>query len=225
MLDRHGVAGGQRCLDHVHGFRPGDEPEDGPVLHVMQACRWPLHGELAKCSVDRLGECVGVQVGATAFLVAMTSKEVTTREVKGDPGVVYKIRVRALAMRSAARTNIGAHSSLAKRKLSLHAHGDVLLELGEDLHWWIEDLVCGDVLAKEESPITPGGARQAIPRRVLHNVGVPVQGRHGERCRPDDEAGSGTPVSEEELELEDEDDEGGDRRWWMSAARRTKSSR
>ena len=169
-----------------------------------------------------------MQVGATAFLVAMTSKEVTTRGVKGDPGVVYKIRVHALAMRSAARlatTNIGAHSSLAERKFSLHAHGDVLLELGEDLHWWIEDLVRGDVLAEEERPIAPGGSLQTIPRRVLHNVGVPVQGRHGERCRPEDEAGSGTPASEEELELEDEDDEGGDRRWWMSAARRTKSSR
>ena len=35
LLDRHGVAGGQRCLDHVHGFRPGDESEDGPVLHIV----------------------------------------------------------------------------------------------------------------------------------------------------------------------------------------------
>ena len=35
LLDRHGVAGGQRGLDHVHGFGPGDELEDGPVLHVV----------------------------------------------------------------------------------------------------------------------------------------------------------------------------------------------
>ena len=35
LFDCHGVAGGQRRLDHVHGFRPGDEPEDGPVLHIV----------------------------------------------------------------------------------------------------------------------------------------------------------------------------------------------
>ena len=35
LLDRHGVAGGQQCLDHVHGFQPGDESEDGPVLHIV----------------------------------------------------------------------------------------------------------------------------------------------------------------------------------------------
>ena len=35
LFDRHGVAGGQRRLDHVHGLGPGDEPEDGPVLHIV----------------------------------------------------------------------------------------------------------------------------------------------------------------------------------------------
>ena len=152
------------------------------MLDVVQPCRWSLQGELAECRIDRLGERVGVQIGATAFFGAMTPKEVTTRTIKGDPGVVYEIGVDALTVRSAAglsSAHVGAHPALAERKLSLHAHGDVLLELGEDLHWWIEDLACGDVLAKEKRPITPGAARQFIPDGVLHNVEVPVQGRHG----------------------------------------------
>ena len=142
--------------------------------------------------------------------------------------MVYKIRVDAFAMWSATRlaaTDIGAHSSLAKGELTLHAHGDLFHEFGEDLHRWVEDLMQGDVLAKEERPVKSGGAWQIIPGWVFDNVGVPLHGRHDERCRPDDEAGSGGSVPEEELELKDEDDEGGDRRWWMSAARRTKSSR
>ena len=114
----------------------------------------------------------------------MTSKEITTRGVKGYPGVVYKIGVHALTMGSAAglaSTNIGAHSSLAERKFSLHAHGDILLELGEDLHRRIDDLMRGDVLAEEERPITHGRAGQAVPRWILHSIGVAVQSHHGER--------------------------------------------
>ena len=70
----------------------------------------------------------------------------------------------------------------------------------------------GDVLAEEEGPVASDGARQAFPRWVLDGIGVPVKGGHGERRMPDDEAGSGAPVSDEELELDDEEDGGGDRR-------------
>ena len=156
-----------------------------------------------------------MQIGATAFFGAMTPKEVTTRGIMGDPGVVYKIGVDAFTMRSAAglpATHIGANSSLTKGELALHAHGDVLHKLGEDLHRWVEDLVQGDVLAKEKRPVTSGGAWQIVPGGVLHNVGVPLQGRHGDRRRPDEDAGSGSSVSEVVLELEDEDEEGGERR-------------
>ena len=86
----------------------------------------------------------------------MTPKEVTTRGIKGDPGVVYKIEVDALTVTSAASlssAHVGANPALAEGKLALHAHRDVLLELGEDLHWWIEDLARSDVLPKEKRPI------------------------------------------------------------------------
>ena len=52
-----------------------------------------------------------------------------------------------------------------------------------------------------------------LPRWVLNGVGVPVEGCHGERRRPDEEAGSGAEGSDEELELEDEEDVEGARRW------------
>ena len=77
------------------------------------AASWCVGG---KCCIDRLGERVGVQVGATPFFAAVTSKEVTTRGIKGDPGVVYKIGVHALAVTSATRltlANIRAHSAVS----------------------------------------------------------------------------------------------------------------
>ena len=129
--------------------------------------------------------------------------------------MVYKIGVDAFAMRSATGlpgAHIGANSSLTKGELALHAHGDVLHKLGKDLHRWVEDLVQGDVLATEKRPVTSGGSRQVVPGGVLHDIEVPLQGRHGERRRPDEDAGSGGSVSEAVLELEDEDEEGGERR-------------
>ena len=170
---------------------------------------------LAECRIDRLGERVGVQVGATTFFGTVTPKEVTTRGVKGDPGVIYKNGVHALAVSSAAclaATVIGAHSTLSQRSFTLHAHGDLLGELGQHLHGGLEDLMQRDVLAEEESPVTSGGSGQVLPRWVLDGVGVAIEGCHGDRRRPDEEAGSGAEASEEELELEDEEDVEGARR-------------
>ena len=141
--------------------------------------------------------------------------------------MVYKIGVHTLAVSSAARlaaTIVGAHSTLSQREFTLHAHGDLLGEFSQHLHGGVEDLMQGDVLSKEEGPVASSAPRQVLPRWVLDGVGVPVEGRHDGRRRPDEEAGSGADVSEEELELEEEDVEGA-RRWWMSAARRTKSAR
>ena len=183
---------------------------------------------LAECRIDRLGERVGVQVGATTFFGAMTSKEITTRGVKGHPGVVYKIGVHTLAVSSAAclaATVIGAHSTMSRWEFTLHAHRDLLGEFSQHLHGGVQDFVQRDVLSEEEGPVTSSCPRQVLPRRVLDGIGVSVEGRHDGRRRPDEEAGSGADVSEEELELEDEEDVEGARRWWMSAARRTKSAR
>ena len=63
----------------------------------------------------------------------------------------------------------------------------------------------GDVLSEEEGPVASGGARQVFPRWVLDSIGVPIEGGHGERRIPDEEAGSGAAVSE----LEGEEDVGG----------------
>ena len=70
----------------------------------------------------------------------------------------------------------------------------------------------GDVLSEEEGPVASGGARQAFPRWVLDSLGVPIEGGHGERRMPDEEASSGAAASDEELELDDEEDVGGVRR-------------
>ena len=90
-------------------------------------------------------------------------------------------------------TNIGAHSTRIMGELALHAHGDLLLKLRQDVRGRIDDLVHGDVLAEEEGPVSACAARQLVPWWVGHCVGVPDQGGHGERRTPAEEAGQVRP--------------------------------
>ena len=58
--------------------------------------------------------------------------------------MINKVGVDAFTMWSSTSltsTNAGAHFARLEGELALHAHGDVLLELGQDVHRWVDDLV------------------------------------------------------------------------------------
>ena len=58
---------------------------------------------------------------------------------------MYKIRVDTVTVGTStplATTYIGAHSTALIGEVALHAHGDLLFELGEDVHRRVDDLVC-----------------------------------------------------------------------------------
>ena len=79
-----------------------------------------------------------------------------------------------------ASTNIGANSAMLEGELALHAHGDLLLEIGENLHRWVGDLLRRDVLPKKSAQ-----SRKVLLGNSSHGgydgLGVPVQGGHGGR--------------------------------------------
>ena len=70
------------------------------------------------------------------------------------------------------------------------------------------------------------GARQLIPRWVRERIEVPVQGGHGARGIPDEDAGSGVS-SAEDVELDEKDVEEDEVLSWCSLrwASRKKRSR
>ena len=142
--------------------------------------------------------------------------------------MINKIKVNALAVGPSTcltAANIGAHSARVIGEVTLHAHGDLLFELRKDVHGRIDALLRRNVLAKEQGPVAEDVTRELIPRWIGNRVHVRVQGGHGERRIPDNEACSGGPSSdvvELEEDVDEEEDDSGCR---MRGASRMKRSR